>query len=173
MSEAEQTTLVSLFHTDEHAQAAIADLHEAGIPIDDIETARFDDPESEDSFRNLELPESDLKMLDEGLRSGGTVITIRAAHDLADQAENIFRRHHANKVDERTIDNGYGDDQITLAGVSGGPLRGTAMSMPLAEDEASEDTPVPERCRIRVVSYLSQETLGDGKIPTERSEGNR
>ena len=104
----DRTTLVGLFHTQEQTTKALNDLQSAGIPQSSIEllgsTSQSSVPEqSLAHLKTLNLPASDLQMLSEGLKSGGTLIIVRAEHAHAGQAEAIFERHHANQVDERSV----------------------------------------------------------------------
>lgn len=104
----DRTTLVSLFHTDEQATKALSDLRTAGIPQQSIQTlggvSRSSAPEqSLATLKTLNLPAKDLQILSEGLKSGGTLIVVRAEEAYADKAEDVFERHHANQIDERSI----------------------------------------------------------------------
>ena len=104
----DRTTLVSLFHTDEQASKALSDLRAAGIPQQSIQTlggvSRSSAPEqSLATLKTLNLPTKDLQILSEGLKSGGTLIVVRAEEAYADKVEDVFERHHANQIDERSI----------------------------------------------------------------------
>jgi hypothetical protein len=109
MATSTETTLVSLFHTRERAMQAANDLQSAGIPAQAIQTisgtsSQGSAPEQAlASLQSLQLPGNDLQVLADGLKSGGTVVIVRAEHTLADKAETVFERYDAELVDERGI----------------------------------------------------------------------
>jgi len=102
------TTLVSIFHTPEHATQAMEDLREVGIPVSAIQTLgrnTGDTSAPEQSLatlKTLNLPDRDVQVLWEGLKGGGSVIIVRAEQALSDEAETIFERYHARQIDERS-----------------------------------------------------------------------
>ena len=109
MANPNETTLVSLFHTQEHANSALTDLKTAGIPQQSIQvlggqTGATSAPEqSLTALRGLQLPDKDLQVLANGLKNGGQVIVVRAEQQFATKAESIFERHEAGKIDEREL----------------------------------------------------------------------
>ncbi len=103
----DRTTLVSLFHTEEQASKALSDLQTAGIPQQSIQTlggaSHSSAPEeSLTTLKTLNLPAKDLQILSDGLKTGGTLIVVRAEESYADRAEDVFERHHASQIDERS-----------------------------------------------------------------------
>ncbi len=105
MANTTETTLVSLFNTDEDARSAMNDLQRAGITAQSVQTlggtSATSAPEASlSTLQGLNLPPQDLQVLANGLKSGGTVLVVRAAAGLADKAESIFEAHSAGKVDE-------------------------------------------------------------------------
>ena len=84
-STTQETTLVSLFHTQDRASKAMTDLKAAGLPETSIQTlssaSQTSAPEQAlASLRALNLPANDLQILSEGLKTGGTLIIVRAEH---------------------------------------------------------------------------------------------
>lgn len=108
MSNTNETTLVSLFHSDEHANKAMTDLQNAGIPKQSIQSlggqAASSAPEqSLTVLKSLNLPAQDLQVISDGLKGGGTLIIVRADEALTAQAENIFESHEAYEIDESAV----------------------------------------------------------------------
>ena len=107
MSNKDETTLVSLFHTQEHAIKAMNDLRASGVPPASIQTlggeaSRSSAPEqSLTTLKALNLPAKDLQVLSDGLKSGGTLIVVRATQALADKVERVFEHQNAEQIDER------------------------------------------------------------------------
>ncbi len=103
----DRTTLVSLFYTEEQASEALSDLKTAGVPPQSIQTfgeasRSFAPEQSLAGLKALDLPSKDLELLQNGLKSGGTLIVVRAEESYADTVEDVFERHYANKIDERS-----------------------------------------------------------------------
>ena len=106
MPNTDLTTLVSLFHTKQHASDAMSELQAAGISKQSIEAigGGSANPATEQSMaglKSLNLPADDLRVLSDGLDSGGTVIVVRAEKSLAAKAQSIFEHQNAEKIDER------------------------------------------------------------------------
>ena len=95
MANPTETTLVSLFPTQEHATKALNDLRTAGIPQEWIqvlgqETSDTSAPDqSLITLQGLHLPDKDVQVLANGLKSGGRVIVVRAYENVG-KAEAIF-----------------------------------------------------------------------------------
>ncbi len=99
------TTYVCLFHHSSQAQAAIADLTEAGVPQSSISVIN-DSTQSgleRTSLEELSVPDRDLEHLREGIRAGGVVISITALADHERTIEEIFARNRAAKIDEADL----------------------------------------------------------------------
>ena len=100
------TTLVCLFHQDSHAQAALDDLHRAGVDRSSITTISGK-TEANSIFSTLDtmgVPQRDLKHLQEGVADGGTLIAVAAISDHVKVVERIFGDHRATKIDEAVRD---------------------------------------------------------------------
>ncbi len=155
-NQTDRTTLVSLFHTDEQASKALSDLQTAGIPQQSIQSlggvSRSSAPEqSLATLKALNLPAKDLQILSDGLKSGGTLIVVRAEEAYADKAEDVFERHHANQIDERSMS--------TQANVPGTPVKRNAAItgdavIPIVEEELVVGKRKVEGGGVRVFSHV-------------------
>ena len=102
------TKLVCLFHTQEQAQDAIADLKTTGLPPNAITVlgagaSSANAQQSASALQQLGLPATDMQMLSQGLSNGGTVVLVSAPYEFADEAETIFAKHRAAQVDEKVL----------------------------------------------------------------------
>lgn len=127
------TTLVSLFHSEEHATKALRDLQAEGVPQQSIQvlggTARTAAPEqSLASLQGLNLPDEDLQVLADGLKSGGTIIVVRADDAYTRRAEDVFERHNADQVDERAVAG------TPIAQASAGAAAAAGTAIPVIEE---------------------------------------
>ena len=178
MQNTRETTLVSLFNTDEQARSAMSDLQRAGIPAQSIQTlggtSETSAPEASlATLQGLSLPPQDLQILASGLKNGGTVLVVRAAAGLADQAENIFEAHSAGKVDELRA-------QTAAAAAAGntGAIVGERV-IPVVEEDLVVGKRTVERGGVRVFTRLvetpveEQVSLREERATFERHAVNR
>jgi uncharacterized protein (TIGR02271 family) len=98
------TTLVCLFHHEDHAQAAEQDLRKAGISADSVTViggsrGTIDDLDKSE-LASLGMPDRDYDHLKAGLRDGAVVVAVAAAAEHAGKIESIFKKHSAEKIDE-------------------------------------------------------------------------
>ena len=98
------TTLVCLFHHQDHAQAAINDLRQAGLEDSLVTTVGGTDAGS-DAFEKSELaslgmPDKDYDHLKDGVKDGGVVIAVEASLEQSSAVENIFQKHSAKQIDQ-------------------------------------------------------------------------
>ena len=174
-----QTTLVSLFHTQALATKALTDLQSAGVPAQSIQTlgtgsSQTAAPEQAlASLRTLNLPANDLQILSEGLKSGGTLIVVRAEHSIADKAESIFERHHAGQIDEQAIRSQAVAQPRAAAATTSDAV------IPIVEEELIVGKRKVERGGVRVFSRLvetpvqEQVNLREEHATIERHAVNR
>ncbi len=98
------TTLVCLFHHQDHAQAAITDLRHAGLDDSLITTVGGPHSDSEtfekSELASLGMPDKDYDHLKDGVRDGGVVIAVEAYPNQSSAVENIFQKHSAKQIDE-------------------------------------------------------------------------
>ena len=107
MSNPEDTTLISLFHTQEHAKKALNDLESAGVPSQSIQILKSQAGASSSqatlaSLKTLNLPVKDVQVLSDGLLKGGTIVVVRAGEAFANKVETIFESQNAEQIDERS-----------------------------------------------------------------------
>lgn len=151
MSNMNETTLVSLFHTQEHADKAMNELRTAGVPSQSIQTlsgeaSRSSAPEqSLAALKELNLPAKDLQVLSDGLKSGGTLIVVRASESLADKVERVFEHQNAEKIDERAVTT---QPRATAAAVAGDTV------IPVVEEELIVGKQRVERGGVRVFTHM-------------------
>ena len=98
------TTLVCLFHHQDQAEDAIADLRKTGLPNGAIsviggEHGDFDELETSE-LASLGMPDRDYDRLKNGVRDGGIVVAVSTTGALVDTTETIFSKHKAEKIDE-------------------------------------------------------------------------
>ena len=100
----DSTTLVCLFHTQDHAQAALNDLLQTGIPQSSISLiggpGAAEDVLDKSELASLGMPDHDYDHLKEGVRRGGVVVGVTASSEQSDRIEDIFEKHSAKKIDE-------------------------------------------------------------------------
>lgn len=132
MSNTDETTLVSLFYRPEHATKAMDELRAAGVPSQSIqsiggEAGRSAVPEQTlTTLKSLSLPPKDLQVLSDGLKSGGTLIIVRATEALAGKVERVFEDQNAEQIDERAATS---QPRAAAAAVSGDTV------IPVIEEE--------------------------------------
>ena len=100
----DSTTLVCLFHQQDHAQAAMSDLRQAGIAESSISVVggpnAAADALEKSTLASLGMPDKDYNHLRDGVRDGGVVVAVGNVTDQSDAVEDIFERHSASKIDE-------------------------------------------------------------------------
>jgi len=85
----------------------MTDLQNAGIPRESVQllgggaTTTSAPEESLGTLRTLDLPNQDLQLLSDGLKSGGSLIIVRTDRAMSARAEEVFASHQAEKVGER------------------------------------------------------------------------
>ena len=94
----ETTSLLCLFHHEDHAKAALHDLQEAGVPKDAIRS--FTGSDSQAQLSSYDMPERDQKLLGDSLRDGGYVLAVQATPEQVTSVERIFSEHSAKLIDE-------------------------------------------------------------------------
>ena len=156
------TTYVCLFHHPSQAQAAIADLTEAGVPESSISVINDASAQSGlhgTSLEELSVPDRDLEHLREGVRAGGTVISIAALAEHESTIEKIFARNRAAKIDEAELRN-----EIPAAlPVAAAPVAETAaVAVPIVEEELVVGKRTVDRGGVRVYRRVVE-------IPVEES----
>ena len=98
------TTLVCLFHHEQQAQAALADLHKAGLPESSTSIIGGDgasvDALDKSELASIGMPDRDYDRLKQGISDGGVVIAVTALSEQVGAVESIFGSHKAEKIDD-------------------------------------------------------------------------
>ena len=94
----ETTSLLCLFHHEDHANAALQDLQQAGVPQDAITSITGKGPQAQ--LSSYDMPKHDLELLENSLRDGGVVLAVQATQQQVTLVERIFGEHSAKFVDE-------------------------------------------------------------------------
>ena len=135
----DSTTLVCLFHRQDHAQAAVSDLHQAGIAQSSISIIGGPnapaDALDKSKLASLGMPDRDYNHLRDGVRDGGVVVAVADVTDTSDAVEDIFGKHSARQIDEAESSNR--EVAATAAAI---PL---ATAVPVAADAVTEQTAIP------------------------------
>ena len=104
----ELTTYICLFHSQDHAEAALNALESAGFSRNAVSTtwkngqaAGYD---YGDELTRLGVPDRDLEHFRDGLAKGGVVLSLEAPESSSDDIERIFHKYSAKKVDETDLD---------------------------------------------------------------------
>ncbi len=103
------TSVVAMFDRKNEAEAAKQDLVQAGFDRSNVEVvahedARNDQDRTSGFWQTLVDPgaaEDDMGHLAEGVRRGGSVLTVTVDDDRVDQVEEVLNRHNPVDVDER------------------------------------------------------------------------
>ena len=147
------TTVLCLFHTQEHAQQALADLQNSKVPtgaisvIGSSSTSSNSTGQSVSALQQLNLPESDWRLLSDGLHAGGTIIVVSGPEAYTDTAEDIFSKHRAAQVDEKVISEDTGRQGAAVA------TAGEAV-VPVVEEELVVGKRPVQRGGVRVYSHV-------------------
>ncbi len=161
------TTLVCLFHHQDHADAARRDLLEAGIPQASITTiggpGADADALDKSELASLGMPDKDYDLLKQGIRDGGIVVAVADTSE-TQTIEGIFHKHSADKIDE--ADRSYREAMPLAAAAA--PLAGAGLeiegerSIPIVEEEMSVGKRTVDAGGVRVYRRVVE-------IPVEES----
>jgi uncharacterized protein (TIGR02271 family) len=149
----DNTTVLCLFHTREHAQQALADLQHSQVPAQAILVLGNDSTASQPggqavaALQRFHLPESDGRLLSDGLQAGGTILVVSGPEAYTDAAEDIFGRHRAAQVDEKVIRD---DTRPAAASVA---TEGEAV-VPVVEEQLVVGKRQVQRGGVRVYSHV-------------------
>jgi uncharacterized protein (TIGR02271 family) len=98
-------TIVSLFNSTNDAKNVVQELTQAGFNGSDIKTIGSNDRSASKDIINtltsVSVPQVAAQVYDEGIRDGGTLVTLRVEDDKVDRAMDIIARHNAVDIDER------------------------------------------------------------------------
>jgi len=129
--------IVTLYDTTEHADAARANLMHAGFSGNDISTVSANAlPKSGTALREPGLwqrlfghgiEEHEASVYAKAVESGGTVLTVRAAHEEIPRAMGILNQHNVIDVRDRAIETGAFSKSQAAGTPLGAPAAGTPM----------------------------------------------
>ena len=190
-------TIVAVYDTAAHAEAAIADLKGAGVPQSAINmhagtgtasgtATTTAAPAREQGFWSSLFggePDHDTAVYDRSMESGSTVVTVKAPETHITRVMEILESHHPVDIDERAT--GYGLTQTTttrqpMAGATataGTAARAPATndgSMQLSEESLAVGKRVVNRGGTRIRRYVVETpveesvTLHDEKVTLDR-----
>ena len=129
------TTLICLFHHADQAHAALQEILRSGVPEANVTLIGEEGSTiaaSRSSLEELNVPARDVARLLEGLQDGGTVLSVSALSDHADNVESIFASHKASKFDEAVVEDDRSAAALPLAAAA-------ATSLASTEDTANAD----------------------------------
>ena len=94
----ETTSLLCLFHHEDHASAALHDLHQAGVPQSAITSIAG--PGAQAQLAAFGMPDRDRTLVEKNLRDGGSLLAVKAGPEHVSLVERVFAAHSAHFVDE-------------------------------------------------------------------------
>ena len=176
----DSTTLVCLFHHQDHAQAAVTDLRKAGIAHSAItviggQNASADALEKS-SLASLGMPDKDYNHLRDGIRDGGIVVAVAEVTDQASAIEDIFGKNSASKIDE--AQSGTRELSAAALPVTAEPVEGQT-AIPVIEEELVVGKRAVDQGGVRVYRHVVEipveetVTLREEHIVMERRPANR
>lgn len=141
----ETTSLLCLFHHEDHANAALRDLQQAGVPQDAITSIVGNNAQTQ--LSSYDMPERDQKLLEDNLRDGGVVLAVQAMPQQVTLVERIFSDHSAKLVDE------FDRNKVPVEGLAAAALP-TAMDtervIPVIEEELAVGKRTVDQGGVRV-----------------------
>lgn len=157
------TRFICLFHDGARARSAVSALENAGIARSEINVIDGGDGASgvtsAEGLASLGVPDGDVDHLEDGLRHGGVLLSLRASEDRSAEIERIFRRFNADKIDEaelRTEDTHAG--AIAPRADSRAAVSGETV-IPVAEEQFKVGTREVERGGVRVFRRTVEEPV--------------
>lgn len=142
LTSSETTKYISLFHTRDHAAAALKDLDRANVPASDIAIVGHRPGHDEgmglryhgsDELAALGVPQENLKHMQDSLKDGGVVLIVDGAVDPQGRIEGILHNHSANKI------NDVQNEEIPMATPYDDTLATTTTALPLATTERMDE----------------------------------
>ena len=142
----ETTSLLCLFHHQDHANAALRDLQQAGVPDTAITSITGNDASGQ--LSSYDMPDRDQKLLESNLRDGGYVLAVQATPQQVTLVERIFSEHSAKLVDEFDR-NRAPVEAIAAAAVASTPVD-TERTIPVVEEEMAVGKRTVDQGGVRV-----------------------
>ncbi len=128
------TTLVCLFHHDNHAQQALKDLRNVGLPESAISVIGGDGATVDDldksELASLGMPDRDYDHLKHSIRNGDIVVAVSSIQSQVAEVERIFADHRAKKIDD--VEAEYKEPVAAIAQTG---LQTDEASIPVVEED--------------------------------------
>ncbi len=188
-------TIVAVFDTAEHAEAAVRDLKSAQVPADAISThgatasttetvSGAATPAREGFWSSLfgGEPDHDTSVYERSVASGSTVVTVRVPHEHVARVTGMLEAHHPIDLDERAASYGLQPvphpdttpvgDAMTTATAAVAPVTGDTLQ--LSEERLAVGKRVVNRGGTRIRRFVvetpveQQVTLHDETVVLER-----
>lgn len=162
-------TIVAVYDTSAHADAAVRDLEAASVPSNAISrengtsgsaTSTTAAPVREKGFwASLFGGESDVdtSVYDRSLNSGSSIVTVKVPEEHVQRVTSILERHSPIDIDERAASYGLGGTTTTTTTATTAPIAGTAATTGTAATQGTV------RAGGEEVIALSEEQLAIGK----------
>ena len=161
----DSTTLVCLFHHQDHAQAATSDLRQAGIAQSSITVIGGPnaptDAVEKSALASLGMPDKDYNHLRDGVRDGGVVVAVTALTDDSDAVEDIFEKHSAHQIDEAQSGNRAVSGAAAALPLAGAAVEGQT-AIPVVEEELVVGKRAVDQGGVRVYRRVAE-------VPVEES----
>lgn len=163
-------TIVSLFDNSTNLQNIIRDLTALSIKRDDINTMASDSGSASNlpsTLSSYGVPANAAKVYQEGVRRGGTLLTVRVGDDMVDSAMEVIHKYGAVDINERAT-------QYQAGSANTGEY-----ALPVIEEQLSVGKRAVERGGVRVYSRVTEtpveETvqLREEHVTVERRPVNR
>ena len=172
-------TIVSLFDNTTNLQNIVRDLTSLGIRRDDITTMSSDAGGDGNLLRTLSsygVPENAARVYQEGVRRGGTLLTVRVSDDMVDPAMDIIHKYGAVDINEQAAQHQAGGSAERYINRDAGQGE---YALPVIEEQLNIGKRVVERGGVRVYSRVTEtpveETvqLREEHVTVERRPVNR
>jgi len=153
-----EQTLVAVYDTAAHAEAAVRDLKAANVPVDAIRqhaksesmlgSAEAAPPREQGFWASLfgGEPDHDTAVYDRSIDGGSTVVTVRVPEEQFERVSAVLERHDPIDLDERA--GRYGSAETTTTRTASAPVTGARTGTAAADDATIQ---------------LSEESLSVGK----------
>lgn len=172
-------TIVSLFENSTSIQKIVSDLTAAGVGRNDINIIGSDAGSSSNLLGTLTgygVPENAARVYQEGVRRGGTLLTVRASDEMVDPVMDVIHKYGAVDINERAA-------QYRASGAPEGYINQDATqgeyALPVIEENLTVGKRAVERGGVRVYSRVTEtpveETvqLREEHVTVERRPVNR
>ena len=166
-------TIVAVFDTADHAQAAMADLLTAHVPENAIATHNGTDAGRGSSFwSNLfgGEPGHDTALYERSLTAGSTIVTVRTPQDRIAGVMEVLERHHPIDIDERASSYGLATAPATTTAAA----NAAEQTIQLSEEQLEVGKRLVNRGTTRIRRFTTerpveeQVTLHEERVVVER-----